>query len=278
MPKRSTKKPKHKSGPKKNRRPAKLGNTGLKKSAGGIRLQKLLAERGYGSRRKMEAWIAAGRVSVDGKVATIGKVVTPENRIEVDGQSLREKVDNMEGRVLMYNKPEGELCTRSDPKRRPTVYKNLPKIRNARWVSVGRLDINTSGLLLFTTNGDLANKLMHPSSEITRVYRCRIYGEITKEDTKALLNGIEIDGETMRFDKIVYQSDEDKRNRWVHVSLKEGKNREVRKLWEAIECQVSRLTRIQYGSVVLPRDLRQGKYRNLTKREVDRLAQQIKVP
>ncbi len=241
----------------------------------GIRLQKLMAERGYGSRRKMEGWIKEGRVQVDGKVATIGTAVTPENSILIDGKRLRSPVDNMEGRVLMYHKPEGEICSRDDPGKRPSVYKNLPKIRNARWVSVGRLDINTTGLLLFTTNGDLANQLMHPSSGIKREYRCRIYGEITKEDMHALLDGVEINGEVMKFEKILLDDGQEKRNRWVHVVIGEGRNREVRRLWEAVGCQVSRLTRVRYGSIILPRNLRQGKYRNLKPGEVQGLINSI---
>lgn len=240
----------------------------------GIRVQKLLADRGYGSRRKMEGWIKEGKILINGALAELGHRVTPKDVILVNGRSLQEKSIDKDTRVLMYHKPEGQICTQNDPSKRPTVFKQLPKIRGARWVSIGRLDINTSGLLLFTTNGSLANRLMHPSSGVEREYRCRIYGEVTKQKLKQLVAGVEIDGHTMKFESIQLQKDEsDKRNTWVHVVLNEGRNREVRKLWEAMECQISRLTRLRYGSIVLPRDLRQGKYRNLDQKEIMRLSQ-----
>ncbi len=239
----------------------------------GIRVQKLLADRGYGSRRKMEGWIKDGRVIVNGALAQLGNRVTPEDVILVNGRALQTKSLDKDTRVLMYHKPEGEICTLNDPGKRPTVFKQLPKIRGARWVSIGRLDINTSGLLLFTTNGALANRLMHPRSGLEREYRCRIYGEVSKDKLKQLIAGIEVDGQVMKFESIQLQRGEsDKRNTWVHVVLNEGRNREVRKLWEAVECQVSRLARLRYGSVTLPRDLRQGKYRNLDQKEIARLA------
>ena len=240
----------------------------------GIRVQKLLADRGYGSRRKMEGWIKEGKILVNGALAELGHRVTPEDVILVNGKPLQEKSIDKDTRVLMYHKPEGEICTQNDPGKRPTVFKQLPKIRGARWVSIGRLDINTSGLLLFTTNGALANKLMHPSSGLEREYRCRIYGEVTKDKLKQLIAGVDIEGHRMKFESIQLQKGEsDKRNIWVHVVLNEGRNREVRKLWEAMECQVSRLTRLRYGPIVLPRDLRQGKYRNLDQKEIIRLSQ-----
>jgi 23S rRNA pseudouridine2605 synthase len=239
----------------------------------GIRVQKLLADRGYGSRRKMEGWIKEGRVMVNGALAELGHRVTPEDSILINGKTLQEKSIDKDTRVLMYHKPEGEICTQHDPGKRPTVFKQLPKIRGARWVSIGRLDINTSGLLLFTTNGALANRLMHPSSGMEREYRCRVYGEVTKEKLKQLIAGVEIDGHVMKFESIQLQKGEsDKRNTWVHVVLNEGRNREVRKLWEAMECQVSRLTRLRYGPITLPRDLRLGKYRNLDQKQIERLA------
>jgi 23S rRNA pseudouridine2605 synthase len=238
----------------------------------GIRLQKLLADRGYGSRRKMESWITEGKVEVNGQTAQLGQRVVVRDIIKVKGYALREKPKLASTKVLMYNKSEGEICTMNDPKRRPTVFRNLPKIRGARWVTVGRLDINTAGLLLFTTNGELANKLMHPSSGIEREYRCRIFGQIDRAIVKQLLSGIEIENHTMKFNNIRVEDFEgDKRNKWVHVTLEEGRNREVRKLWEAVGCQVSRLTRVRYGFLSLPRNLRQGQYRELTSKEVRRL-------
>lgn len=238
----------------------------------GIRLQKLLADRGYGSRRKMEGWIKQGDIEVNGQVAQLGQRVTPRDNIKVKGYALRAKATLGHAKVLMYNKAEGEICTMNDPRRRPTVFRNLPKIRGARWVAVGRLDINTSGLLLFTTSGELANKLMHPSSGIEREYRCRIFGDIDVAIIKQLLSGIEVDKHMMKFEKVnVENLIGETRNKWVHVTLAEGRNREVRKLWEAVGCQVSRLTRVRYGFLNLPRDLRQGKHRNLTSKEIQRL-------
>lgn len=238
----------------------------------GIRLQKLLADRGYGSRRKMETWITQGKVKVNEQIATLGQRVTPKDKIKVQGQSLRAKLVHSATKILLYNKPEGEICTRNDQARRSTVFHNLPKMRGARWVAVGRLDINTSGLLLFTTNGDLANHLMHPSSGIEREYRCRIFGQVDKSITEQLLRGITIDNQQMSFSKIRFINEEDgPRNKWVNVTLSQGRNREVRRLWEAVGCQVSRLSRIRFGFINLPRNLRQGQYRELTKREVKRL-------
>ena len=239
----------------------------------GIRLQKLLADRGYGSRRKMEAWISAGKVEVNGHAAQLGQRVTREDNVRVNGYPLREKPRYSKTRVLMYNKPEGEIVSRNDPHRRPTVFRSLPRIRGARWVAIGRLDINTSGLLLFTTDGELANRLMHPSSGIERDYRCRIFGNIGPEVIERLLSGIQIERYLMKFNKVVVEDLEgDKRNKWVHVTLEEGRNREVRRLWEAVGCQVSRLTRVRYGFLNLPRNLRQGKYRELTEKEIRRLS------
>jgi 23S rRNA pseudouridine2605 synthase len=246
--------------------------TASAKKAKGIRLQKLLADRGYGSRRKMETWIKEGKIEVDGQTAQLGQRVTPRNVVKVKGYALREKSRLHASTVLMYNKPEGEICTMNDPRRRPTVFRRLPRIRGGRWVTVGRLDINTSGLLLFTTSGELANKLMHPSSGIEREYRCRIFGNIDKAVVQQLLDGVEIDNHTMIFNRVVVMNMAgETRNKWVHVTLAEGRNREVRKLWEAVGCQVSRLTRIRYGFLTLPRNLRQGEYRELTNKEVRKL-------
>ncbi len=256
---------------------AKVASKTIKKpkvAGAGIRLQKLLADRGYGSRRKMETWIKEGKIEVNNLQAELGQRVTPEDKIVVQGHVMRERAAFDKTKVLMYHKPEGEICTVKDPLRRPTVFSNLPKIKGARWVAVGRLDINTSGLLLFTTNGELANTLMHPSSEIEREYRCRIYGTIDKAMIEALTRGIEIDGHKMRFNSVKMDDIQgDQRNKWVHVTLSEGRNREVRKLWEAVECKVSRLTRVRYGFLSLPRGLRVGKFQYLTYKEISRLTE-----
>lgn len=275
MPK-AKKKPQNRRPNKHQKRPTQTSSTkpakNPKKKGIGIRLQKLLADRGYGSRRKMESWIKEGGIIVNGRPAELGQRVSPKDEIKVKGYALREKPSFAKTKVLMYNKPEGEICTMKDPKHRPTVFRKLPKIRGARWLTVGRLDINTSGLLLFTTNGDLANQLMHPSSGIEREYRCRIFGDIDKPIIHQLLDGIQIDDHLMKFNHIrVEDLDGDRRNKWAHVTLLEGRNREVRKLWEAVGCQVSRLTRIRYGFLNLPRNLRQGQYRELTSKEVKRL-------
>lgn len=237
----------------------------------GIRLQKLLADRGYGSRRKMEGWISEGKIEVNGQAAELGQRVTKQDKIKVRGYALRNRPNFSSSRLLMYNKPEGEICTMKDPRRRPTVFRNLPKLRGARWIAVGRLDINTSGLLLFTTNGELANQLMHPSSGIEREYRCRIFGDVDKAMIEHLINGVEIDQHMMKFNKVTLQgAPSDQRNKWVHVTLSEGRNREVRKLWESVGCQVSRLTRIRYGSLSLSRKLRPGKHQELNSKEASR--------
>ena len=238
----------------------------------GIRLQKLLADRGYGSRRKMETWIREAKIEVNGQTAQIGQRVTSRDTVRVNGYALREKAKLSGIRVLMYNKPEGEICTMKDPRRRPTVFHGLPKIRGARWVTVGRLDINTSGLLLFTTNGELANKLTHPPSGIEREYRCRVFGNVDKSIIQLLIDGGQIDKHQLKFNKVVVHDQEgDQRNKWVHVMLEEGRNREVRKLWEAVGCQISRLTRVRYGFLSLPRNLRQGQFRELSSKEVSKL-------
>ncbi len=274
MPPRSGNKSRHKQPTKhgKNRAQAKSPTSKASNSGLGIRLQKLLADRGYGSRRKMEGWINQGSVLVNGQRAELGQRVSRHDEVTVKGHALRERPSFGKTKVLLYNKPEGEICTMKDPQRRPTVFRNLPRIRGARWVAVGRLDINTAGLLLFTTNGELANQLMHPSSGIEREYRCRIFGEVNKTIVRQLLDGIQIDQHRMKFSGVrVEDMEGDKRNKWVHVTLLEGRNREVRKLWEAVGCQVSRLTRVRYGFLDLPRNLRQGKFRELTPKQVKRL-------
>lgn len=238
----------------------------------GIRLQKFLADRGVGSRRKIESWITDGRIRVDGKLAQLGDRVDERSKIKIDGRLVRAGNAQRDSRVILYNKPEGEICSRSDPAGRPTVFRNLPKLKGERWVAVGRLDINTRGLLLFTNNGELANRLMHPGSDIEREYMCRIFGRVDTSTLERLQEGVRIDGAEFRFKKVERQRGEGS-NTWYSVVVTEGKYREVRRLWEAVGCRVSRLVRIRYGSVTLPKNLRQGAWAELKPRAIDRLFQ-----
>ena len=235
------------------------------------KLQKVLARQGLGSRRELDALIAAGRVEVNGKVAEVGDRVEGPLTVKIDGKVVLTPLsEKPKCRVLMYYKPEGEVTTYKDPEDRPTVFDHLPRPDGGRWIYVGRLDLNTSGLLLFTTDGELANALMHPSKEIERVYAARIYGEVTDEQIAALKQGVMLEDGKASFDKVVFVGGEG-RNQWYHVSLKEGRNREVRRLWEAVGLQVSRLIRIRYAGVDLDNKLRAGKYRELTLSEINNL-------
>ena len=227
------------------------------------KLQKVLARAGFASRRELEEWIAAGRISVNGKVATLGERVGENDIIRVDGRVVqRARLAPRERRVLIYHKPLGEVCTRSDPEGRPTIFDNLPRLTNGRWVTIGRLDINTSGLLLLTNDGELANRLMHPSSEIEREYAVRVLGEISEETLGRLRSGVQLDDGEARFDSLVDGGGEGA-NHWYHVTLREGRNREVRRLWESQGVAVSRLTRVRYGNVTLPRSVRPGRFADL---------------
>ena len=205
------------------------------------KLQKVLAAQGLGSRRVMERWIEAGRVKVNGKRATLGDRVTRDDKVVVDGKPIDiAQAAKRRRRVLAYNKPEGEVTTRSDPEGRPTVFDRLPSLHNERWVVVGRLDINTSGLLLFTNDGELANKLMHPSTEVEREYACRILGEVDEAMLRRLQQGVLLDDGMASFASIREQGGRGA-NRWYTVTIREGRNREVRRLWESQDVTVSRL-------------------------------------
>ncbi|ELQ5995185.1 23S rRNA pseudouridine(2605) synthase RluB [Cronobacter dublinensis] len=229
------------------------------------KLQKVLARAGHGSRREIEAMIEAGRVSVDGKIATLGDrvEVTPALKIRIDGHliSVKESVEQI-CRVLAYYKPEGELCTRSDPEGRPTVFDRLPKLRGARWIAVGRLDVNTCGLLLFTTDGELANRLMHPSQEVEREYAVRVFGQVDDAKVRELARGVQLEDGPAAFKTIRFSGGEGI-NQWYNVTLTEGRNREVRRLWEAVGVQVSRLIRVRYGDIPLPKGLPRGGWTEL---------------
>ena len=233
------------------------------------KLQKVLARAGLGSRREIEKWIDSGRVRVDKHVAKLGDRVNGSEHISVDGHVVKlEDVSRTQTRVLLYNKPEGEVCSRKDPEGRKTVYDRLPQLNNERWIAVGRLDMNTTGLLLFTTDGELAHKLMHPSSEIEREYLVRVLGNVTPDVTKALLNGVMLDDGIAQFTDIV-ESRGEGANRWFYVCLAEGKNREVRRLWESQDIRVNRLKRVRYGPVFLPSKLKIGQWQHLPQKEVD---------
>ncbi len=233
------------------------------------KLQKVLARAGKGSRREIEAMISAGRVSVDGKTAYLGDRVDGSEQIRLDGHQVKltAQADDL-CRVLIYNKPEGEMCTRKDPEGRPTVFDRLPPLASGRWVAVGRLDINTSGMLLFTTDGELANRLMHPSQKVEREYAVRVFGEINEAMLQRLRAGVKLEDGSAQFQKITYRGGEG-RNHWFHVVLSEGRNREVRRLWESQEVQVSRLIRVRYGDMEMKRQLPLGGWTELALKDVN---------
>ncbi|GLX86924.1 pseudouridine synthase [Thalassotalea loyana] len=242
------------------------------------KLQKVLARAGKGSRREMESVISQGRVSVDGKTAFLGDRVEGTEQIRVDGHVVNLQSKDQEiCRILMYNKPEGEMCTRKDPEGRPTVFDRLPKLENGRWVAVGRLDINTQGMLLFTTDGELANRLMHPSRKVEREYAVRVFGEVDDAMLQRLRNGVKLEDGPAKFNKITYRGGEG-RNHWFHVVLTEGRNREVRRLWESQDVQVSRLIRVRYGDITLQRQLPLGGWVELGLKDVNYYRKLVQLP
>ncbi len=235
------------------------------------KLQKVLATAGMGSRREMECMIEAGRVTVNGELAKLGARVKTGDKIQYNGKTITVKVATREAtRVLLYNKPEGQICSRSDPEGRPSVYDNLPHLKSGRWISVGRLDFNTSGLLLFTTDGELANKLMHPSSMIDREYLVRIQGEVDDDMLKRLRKGVLLEDGMARFTDIVEGSGEGA-NRWFYCVVMEGRNREVRRLWESQSMRVSRLKRVRFGNIFIPSHVRAGQWIELNATEIAEL-------
>lgn len=241
------------------------------------KLQKVLARAGHGSRREIEAMIEQGRVSVDGKVATLGDRVDTRQplKVRIDGHivSIKEK-DEVICRILAYYKPEGELCTRKDPDGRPTVFDRLPRMKGARWIAVGRLDVNTSGLLLFTTDGELANRLMHPSQEVEREYSVRVFGAVDDAMLQRLRLGVQLEDGPASFKSIKFQGGEGI-NQWFNVTLTEGRNREVRRLWESQGVQVSRLIRVRYGDIKLPKLVPRGGWAELELKDVNYLRELV---
>ena len=233
----------------------------------GERLQKILANAGLGSRREVEQWIRDERVKLNGRVAKLGDRAQFEDSILCDGRPVSRKHFTGEQRfVLLYNKPIGELVTRSDPQGRPTVFDRLPKLPNGRWISVGRLDINSSGLLLFTNDGALAQRLMHPQYNMAREYAVRVRGTVTSEKIQQLVQGITLEDGPARFEEIV-ESGGEGFNRWFHVVIMEGRKREVRRLWQAVDTEVSRLKRVRYGPIILDSAVPAGHWRELDKQE-----------
>ncbi|MFU8813962.1 MAG: pseudouridine synthase [Pseudomonadales bacterium] len=236
----------------------------------------MLADHGYGSRRQMELWITAGRVTVNGEAAHIGQRVTAADSIAVDGRSLRHAPDEP-SRVLVVNKAVGVICTRHDPEGRATVFDDLPALRTGRWISIGRLDVQTSGLLLLTNDGALAHRMMHPSTGLDREYAVRVGGQLSDEQIAALKSGVLVEGVFLKFSDIRYY-DGSGHNHWYHVVLLEGRNREVRRLFEAVGVGVSRLKRVRYGPVALPSTLRIGQRRDLPEDDLKALYKLLKLP
>ena len=241
----------------------------------GARLHKALADLGLGSRREIEGWIEAGRVTVNGRPALLGQRLARGDRVVVDGRPVRlPEAEPAAIRVIVYNKPEGEICSRRDPEGRPTVFAALPRLRDGRWIIVGRLDLNTTGLLLATDSGELANRLMHPGSSIEREYLVRVLGEVDPALLARLRAGVLLDDGMAAFDDIRELEGEGS-NRWFAVVLREGRNREVRRLWESQGCKVSRLKRVRFGTVALGPRERRGTCRELDEAEVRALCASV---
>ncbi len=245
------------------------------------RIQKALARQGLGSRRQIESWIKDGLIKLNGELVELGQLVESGDTVMYSGRKIIIRdIHKTLPRVLMYHKPEGEVCTRNDPEGRPTIFDKAPGLKHSRWIAVGRLDINTSGLILLTDDGDLANKLMHPSSQLQREYAVRVMGRASPEQLKKLTHGVELEDGTARFEDIVETRAEDEHgvksssfNRWYHVVLMEGRNREVRRMWEAVDLKVSRLMRVRYGSVMMTKSNRPGRYYELESKDIRELAE-----
>ncbi len=233
------------------------------------RLQKILSQAGFGSRREMERWIEGGLVQLNGVQARLGDVASAEDKISVKGRVIENPLKlESKTRILLYHKPVGEISSRRDPKHMQTVFDHLPHLKQGRWIQVGRLDLNTSGLLIFTNNGELANRLMHPRYELEREYAVRVYGQVSPDAIKTLLRGVNLDDGMAKFKRIEQRGGEGT-NSWYHVTLSEGRNREVRRLWESQGVEVSRLIRIRYGQLHMPRSLARGEFVELSSKEVD---------
>ncbi|WP_087019848.1 23S rRNA pseudouridine(2605) synthase RluB [Thaumasiovibrio subtropicus] len=242
------------------------------------KIQKVLARAGHGSRREIESMITQGRISIDGKVVKLGdRIESDDVKLRIDGHlvDLPSPTEDI-CRVMVYNKPEGELCTRNDPEGRRTVFDRLPRMKGGRWVSVGRLDANTSGLLLFTTDGELANRLMHPSRTVEREYLVRVFGDVNEEMVRNLVNGVELEDGMARFEDVVYAGGEGNQHTF-YVVINEGRNREVRRLWDSQGVTVSRLKRVRYGDIFLTKDLPRGGWMELELPEVNKLRESVEL-
>ncbi len=240
-------------------------------------MQKVLASAGYGSRRGLEKLIREGRILVDGEPAGLGQKVCGDERIQIDGKTVKLSATGHTQQLLAYHKPEGEICTRNDPEGRPSVYDHLPVLAQGRWISIGRLDINSSGLLLFTTDGELANRLMHPSRLVDREYAVRVLGHVSEKTLTQLLTGIELEDGTARFSDIQDGGGRGA-NHWYYVVIQEGRNREVRRMWQSQGIQVSRLVRVRYGTAILDKQLRPGKWEYLDRKQTAALYRTAGLP
>jgi len=252
----------------------------IENSLPGERLQKVLAQAGVGSRREMEEWISAGRVTVNGAVATLGVRVVEGDKVMVDGRIIKLHLEEEQAlpRVLIYHKQEGEIVSRDDPKGRANVFDSLPKLRGQKWVAIGRLDFNTSGLLIFTTSGELANRLMHPRFEVEREYAVRVQGAMTTEQMRKMTkDGIELEDGVVRFEQLSDEGGEGF-NHWYRLVLKEGRNRVVRRTFEALELPVSRLMRVRFGIINLPSRVKRGMMEELGETQVRAILEWVGLP
>ena len=239
------------------------------------RIHKILADHGIGSRRGIESLIKQRKVKVNGELATLGQLVSEHDIFEVEGRTVRlSKKDPSKKRILMYNKKVGEISSRNDPDHKKTIFDSLPKLKSGRWVSVGRLDINTSGLILFTNDGSLANQLMHPSSNIEREYIARVHGQVTDQILNNLMKGVKLEDGFAKFTD-VQGGRKGNTNQWFAMVIMEGRTREVRRLWESQGLEISRLKRVRYGSLFLPASLKQGAFKELSKSEISSLEHQV---
>ena len=239
------------------------------------RIHKILADHGIGSRRGIESLIKQRKVKVNGELATLGQLVSEHDIFEVEGRTVRlSKKDPSKKRILMYNKKVGEISSRNDPDHKKTIFDSLPKLKSGRWVSVGRLDINTSGLILFTNDGSLANQLMHPSSNIEREYIARVHGQVTDQILNNLMKGVKLEDGFAKFTD-VQGGRKGNTNQWFAMVIMEGRTREVRRLWESQGLEISRLKRVRYGSLFLPASLKQGAFKELSKSEISTLEHQL---
>ncbi|MDF1677267.1 MAG: pseudouridine synthase [Legionellaceae bacterium] len=235
----------------------------------GERLQKVLSQAGLGSRREMEVWIKDGKVQLNGRIATLGDVVVPTDKIKVRGKVVRNPLRTpSRTRVLIYHKPVGEIASRSDPNHSKTVFDNLPILKRGRWIQVGRLDINTTGHFIFNNDGTFANKMFHPKYQIEREYAVRVHGRVKPEMIQVLQKGVQLEDGLAAFKAITFQGGGEAANAWYHVVLTEGRNREVRRLWASQGIEVSRLIRIRYGSLSMPRFLGRGQHMELSADDV----------